>query len=302
MRLDDVRESDNVEDRRGGGFGGPPGGGRGFGGGFNPKVAGGGIGAIVIALLVVFMGGDPGALLNQLGGTGVAEAPNATRSAVSDEQRAFVAKVLATTEDVWGKLLPEMGRRYVEPKLVLFTGEVHSACGHQSAAVGPFYCPGDSKVYLDLAFFDELARRFQAPGDFAAAYVIGHEIGHHVQNLLGASARVSAARGRVSEVEENRQSVRLELQADFYAGVWAHHAQKRFAFLEPGDLEEALRAAFAIGDDALQKKAQGYVVPDSFTHGTSAQRIAWFKHGFRTGDPAQGDTFDDRVFNAVSPR
>ncbi len=296
MRLDDVRESGNVEDRRsgGGGFGG----GRGFG----PKAAGGGIGVIVIGLLVVLLGGDPGALTGLLGDGGGSTAVAESASPRSAEQRAFVAKVLATTEDVWGALFAKSGKTYVEPKLVLFTGHVDSACGHAEAAMGPFYCPGDSKVYLDFAFFDELARRFAAPGDFAAAYVIGHEVGHHVQNLLGANRRVAEARGRVTDAEYNRLSVRLELQADVYAGVWAHHAEKRFAFLEHGDVDEALRAAFAIGDDTLQKQAQGYVVPDSFTHGTSAQRIAWFKHGFNIGDPTQGDTFDERVFKAVTPR
>ena len=296
MRLDDVRESGNVEDRRsgGGGFGG--------GRGFSPKAAGGGIGVIVIGLLIVLMGGDPGALTGLLGDGGGSTAVAESSSPRAAEQRAFVAKVLATTEDVWGGLFAKSGKTYVEPKLVLFTGHVDSACGHAEAAMGPFYCPGDSKVYLDFAFFDELARRFEAPGDFAAAYVIGHEVGHHVQNLLGANRRVAEARGRVTDAEYNRLSVRLELQADFYAGVWAHHAEKRFAFLEHGDVDEALRAAFAIGDDTLQKQAQGYVVPDSFTHGTSAQRIAWFKHGFKSGDPSAGDTFDERVFRSVTPK
>jgi uncharacterized protein len=195
-----------------------------------------------------------------------------------------------------------MGRTYEEPRLVLFSGQVDSACGFASSAIGPFYCPPDSQVYLDLSFFDELHRRFGAPGDFAQAYVVAHEVGHHVQRLLGTSDRVHRLQQRVSKTEANALSVRLELQADFFAGVWAHHAQKSRAVLEPGDLDEALRAASAIGDDRLQREAQGHVVPDSFTHGTSAQRRAWFRRGFETGDPTLGDTFDDRVFSGVSAR
>jgi predicted metalloprotease len=210
----------------------------------------------------------------------------------------FVAVVLADTEDVWNKQFQDMRRQYREPKLILFTGRVQSACGHASAASGPFYCPADQHVYIDLAFYRELKERFKAPGDFAQAYVIAHEVGHHVQRLMGTTERIDSMRGRVSEAEYNRLSVRLELQADFYAGVWAHHAQKVKRILEPGDVEEALRAAAAIGDDRLQKQSQGYVVPDSFTHGTSEQRVRWFRRGFETGDLRQGDTFsvpDERL-------
>jgi predicted metalloprotease len=206
--------------------------------------------------------------------------------------RQFVSVVLADTEDVWREQFRQLGREYEEPTLVLFSGRVESACGLASSAVGPFYCPRDHKLYIDLAFFEELKRRFGAPGDFAQAYVIAHEVGHHVQTLLGTNAKVDRLRGRISQQEFNQLSVRLELQADFLAGVWAHHAQRSQQILEPGDLEEALRAAAAIGDDRLQRQAQGYVVPDSFTHGSSEQRIRWFRRGFETGDLSQGDTFD----------
>jgi uncharacterized protein len=201
-----------------------------------------------------------------------------------------VAVVLADTEDVWHEQFRKMDKTYKEPRLVLFSGQVESACGFANAAVGPFYCPGDQMVYLDLTFFDELKNRFRAPGEFAQAYVIAHEVGHHVQKLLGTSDKVHAQRG-LPKAEYNRLSVRLELQADFLAGFWAYHAQKSKQFLQPGDLEEALRAANAIGDDRLQKQARGHVVPDSFTHGTSAQRIRWFRRGFETGDFSKGDTF-----------
>jgi predicted metalloprotease len=207
----------------------------------------------------------------------------------------FVKKVLGSTEDVWNRILPQQaGQPYVEPKLVLFSGTMQSGCGRASSATGPFYCPApnDQRVYLDMSFFTELAAKFKAPGDFAQAYVIAHEVGHHVQKLLGASDYVNQHRGRVSEAEMNQLSVRLELQADFYAGVWAHHSQKQNRWLEEGDLEEALGAANAIGDDRLQKQGQGYVVPDSFTHGTSAQRIRWFTKGFKSGDIRQGNTFE----------
>jgi predicted metalloprotease len=211
-----------------------------------------------------------------------------------EQRKDFVSVVLADTEAVWHKLFNQMGRNYEEPKLVLFRGRVESACGLASSAVGPFYCPRDHKVYVDLEFFEELQKRFGAPGDFAQAYVIAHEVGHHVQDLLGISDRVHAQQGRMSKAEYNQLSVRLELQADFLAGVWAHHAQKMRNMLEEGDIEEALRAAEAIGDDRLQRQAQGYVVPDSFTHGTSAQRVRWFRRGFETGDVDQGDTFNAR--------
>ena len=275
MRWQGGRQSGNVEDRRGS---------RG------PMVVGGGIGTLVLIVIVMLLGGDPMALLQQQqpGNPGIG-APG--DPAANDEMKQFVATVLATTEDVWNEQFRKLGKEYREPTLVLFTGEVRSACGFADAAVGPFYCPGDDKVYIDLQFFDELDRRFGAPGDFAQAYVIAHEIGHHVQNQLGISDRVHSARRSMSETEYNQLSVRLELQADFFAGVWAHHAHKMRPILEPGDLEEALQAATAIGDDALQRQARGYVVPDSFTHGTSAQRARWFRKGFETGDMEQGDTF-----------
>lgn len=267
-------------------------------------VAGGGIGTLLVLLVAILLGADPMALLSQLGTPGPggpdggqislglpgeSSAPSPTPE--QEQLSEFVSVVLASTEDVWQELFAEAGKRYREPTLVLFSGSVASACGHASSAVGPFYCPGDSKVYLDLSFFDELDRRFDAPGDFAQAYVIAHEIGHHVQNLLGISDRVHEAQRGLSKAEANDLSVRLELQADFFAGVWAHHANRRKRWLEPGDLEEALRAASAIGDDRLQKQAQGYVVPDSFTHGSSAQRLRWFRKGFESGRLSDGDTF-----------
>jgi uncharacterized protein len=278
MRWQGRRGSGNVEDRRG--LGGR-------------AMVGGGLGGlgIVVAIVYVLMGGDPSQLnLQQMdGGTSVESGVAVDQN--SDEAAQFVSVVLADTEDVWQELFQQMGRQYQEPRLVLFTDQVQSACGLASAAVGPFYCPGDRVVYIDLSFYDVLSRRFGAAGDFAQAYVIAHEVGHHVQNLLGISDQVDAQRGRVSERELNQLSVRLELQADFLAGVWAHHAQRRFEILEPGDVEEALTAANAIGDDTLQREGQGRVVPDSFTHGTSAQRVRWFRLGFETGDISQGDTF-----------
>lgn len=282
MRWKGRERSDNVEDRRGARPGG--------------LAIGGGLGGIVLLLAFVLLGGDPRQFL-QLQQELSTQAPPAAGPAqpgANDESLEFVSVVLKDTENVWGELFAESGRTYAEPHLVMFTGQVQSACGMANAAVGPFYCPGDSKVYLDTEFFDELSRRFGAPGDFAEAYVIAHEVGHHVQNLLGISDRVHRARARLSEAEYNDLSVRLELQADFLAGVWAHHAQAMQKILEPGDIEEALRAATAIGDDRLQMEAQGYVVPESFTHGTSAQRLRWFKRGFETGDMRQGDTFNAR--------
>jgi predicted metalloprotease len=278
MRIDDQRESTNIEDRRGMSRG--------------TLAAGGGIGAIIVALLVMFMGGDSN-LLNSLQNA----APQGEEQQIPDtpESRAarqFVARVLGSTEDVWREVLPQQGnRRYEDPVLVLFTGGVRSACGQASSATGPFYCPGDHKLYIDVSFFEDLARRFGAPGDFAQAYVVAHEVGHHVQKLMGTSDMVHTQRARLNERDFNRLSVRLELQADFFAGVWAHHAQEMKNILEEGDLEEALRAANAIGDDRLQKQGQGHVVPDSFTHGTSQQRIRWFTRGFKSGDMRQGDTF-----------
>jgi len=288
MRMDDVRESSNVEDRRRASPG---------------LMVGGGLGGLVIVLLVTLLGGDPskvGSILNQGGGgaSGAQRPLNPAEEALVP----FVKKVLASTEDVWGRLLPQQaGRPYAVPKLVMFSGQVQTACGGATAAVGPFYCPGDKQVYIDLSFYELMRTRLKAGGDFAQAYVIAHEVGHHIQNILGASDRVHEARSRVSEVEYNRLSVRLELQADFYAGVWAYHA-KDTIHLDMGDLEEALNAAHQIGDDTLQKQARGTVVPDSFTHGSAAQRMAWFKRGFDTGDVRKGDTFDDATFNAVAPR
>jgi predicted metalloprotease len=277
MRWSTGRRSGNVEDRRSAGGG---------------LLAGGGIGVLVLALVVWLAGGDPTAFLGTGGGTQVT-------SEEEDRLAEFASVVLADTEDVWTEQFAKMGRSYRKPRMVLYRGQVSSACGHASSAVGPFYCPADATIYLDLSFFAELARRFGAPGDFAQAYVIAHEVGHHVQHLLGITERVA---GRSKGREANEASVRLELQADFLAGVWAHHAQRARNVLEPGDLEEALRAASAIGDDTLQRRSQGHVVPDSFTHGTSAQRVAWFRRGFATGDFSQGDTFDDRVFQQVSAR
>lgn len=283
MRWQGGRQSDNVEDQRGMRRG--------------PIALGGGIGTIVLVLLVMFLGGDPRVIMNG-GGGGPAGGPGfqapQQEGKINPEQeklKEFVSVVLADTEDVWHELFRRQGKTYQEPTLVLFSGEVDSACGYASAAVGPFYCPANEKVYLDLGFYDEMRERFKAPGDFAQAYVIAHEIGHHVQNQLGISDRVQGMRGQVSKKEFNDLSVRLELQADFFAGVWAHHAQRSRQILEEGDIEEALNAAAAIGDDRLQKQSQGYVVPDSFTHGTSAQRARWFRKGFQTGDLSQGDTF-----------
>lgn len=266
--------SDNVEDGRGGGG----------------RVAlGGGVG-IVIVILGLLFGKDLTGLVSQLPTT---TEQTQTAPSANDPQKKFVSGVLESTEQVWDQQFAAMGLQYEHPKLRLFTGSVQSACGGASSAVGPFYCPGDHKVYIDLSFYDDLKNRFGAAGDFAQAYVIAHEVGHHVQNLLGISAKVEEARRRLSEVEYNRLSVKLELQADFYAGVWAHHAQNLKDFkLDPGDIEEALTAANAIGDDKLQQQAQGEVVPDAFTHGTSAQRMYWFKKGFDTGDLKQGDTFN----------
>ncbi|MEE1946529.1 neutral zinc metallopeptidase [Pedobacter sp. KR3-3] len=267
--------SDNVEDGRGGGG----------------RIAlGGGVGIIIVIVGLLF-GKDLTGLVSQLPAT----EQTATKASDDDPQVKFVKGVLKSTEQVWDQQFAELGAQYEYPKLRLFTGSVQSACGGATSAVGPFYCPGDHKVYIDLSFYDDLKNRFGAAGDFAQAYVIAHEVGHHVQNLLGVSAQMEQARRRLSEVEYNKLSVKLELQADFYAGLWAHHAQNLKDFrLDPGDLEEALTAANAIGDDKLQKQAQGEVVPDAFTHGTSAQRVYWFKKGFDTGDIKQGDTFNAR--------
>jgi predicted metalloprotease len=275
------RQSENIEDRRGMSRGG--------------MAIGGGLGGIVLLVIALLMGADPRQLLEQLPTQDPSSRTQTSRSTTpeEEEQKQFVATVLANTEDVWADLFRQMGRQYREPKLVLFRDQVDSACGLAGAAVGPFYCPGDEKLYLDLSFFAELKTRFRAPGDFAEAYVIAHEVGHHVQRLLGTMDKVESARGPLSEQENNQLSVRLELQADFLAGVWAHYAQKK-GVLEPGDVEEALGAASAVGDDRLQRESRGYVVPDSFTHGTSEQRIRWFRKGLDTGDIRQGDTFSTR--------
>jgi len=278
------RASSNVDDRRGISGGG--------------VAAGGGIVGLIIFLLYNFLGG---------GGSG--ETPNlpqllpgqnqtemsAEEKAADDERAEFVKVVMAETEDVWNTIFSNMGDDYREPTLVLFRDGVQSACGSASAAMGPFYCPGDSKVYIDLSFYQDLQTRFNAPGDFAMAYVVAHEVGHHIQNLNGTAAKVNRLRQQLSETEFNKYSVKMELQADFLAGVWAHHAQKMKGILEPGDIEEALNAANAIGDDRLQKESQGRVVPDAFTHGTSAQRMFWFKKGYQSGDISQGDTFSANI-------
>jgi predicted metalloprotease len=244
-------------------------------------------------LLTYLLGGDPLQVLNLLQNNPqpVAMQGDEGHDPAEDRLKHFVAVVLADTEDVWREQFRRMGKTYQEPHLVLFSRQVESACGLADAAVGPFYCPGDHKVYLDLSFFHALETRFRAPGEFAQAYVIAHEVGHHVQNLLGISDKVHGQRARLSKADFNRLSVRLELQADFLAGFWGYHAQKMKHILDPGDLEAALRAANAIGDDRLQQQARGYVVPDSFTHGTSEQRIRWFRRGFETGDFSKGDTF-----------
>jgi hypothetical protein len=291
MKWEGQRQSDNVEDRRsGGGSGGIRlGGGRGIG-----------LGTIVIALVAGWIFGiNPLKVLGVLGGGSAAiEAPSpapAGKPPANDEMASFVSTVLADTEDVWGAVMKSGGAQYVQPRLVLFRGAVGTACGTGQSAMGPFYCPGDSKVYLDLGFFETLRSRMGAPGDFAQAYVIAHEVGHHVQNLLGISGRVDGMRGRVSEQQMNALSVRVELQADCFAGVWAHHSQKGKGWLERGDIEEAMNAAAQIGDDTLQRKSQGTVVPESFTHGTSAQRQTWFRRGLESGSVNQCNTFDSRL-------
>jgi predicted metalloprotease len=246
--------------------------------------------AIVAVVLVLLLGGDPGTILQQspVVPSTVSSAPGATQQ---DEAGQFVSVVLASTEDVWNEQFRLMGETYQAPRLVLYSGTVQTPAGFASAASGPFYSPADQKVYLDLSFFEELTSRFGAPGDFAEAYVIAHEVGHHVQKLLGIMDQVDSAQARASEARKNELSVRLELQADFFAGLWARYAQTELGLLEPGDIEEGIAAAAAIGDDRLQMQAQGYVVPDSFTHGTSEQRVRWFKLGYETGDNSRGDTF-----------
>ena len=274
------RESENVEDARGSGG--------------RRLVVGGGIGTIVLVVIYLLLGGDPQALFNSQQGAQLSQPGQIDSQAPRDEASKFVAVVLADTEDAWNEVFRQMGRQYQEPRLVLFTDMIQSGCGFASGATGPFYCPQDRQVYIDLGFFRQLQERLGAGGDFAEAYVIAHEVGHHVQNLLGISDRVQAARGRVSQSEYNRLSVRLELQADFLAGVWARYADRVKGVVEAGDIEEAMRAASAVGDDRLQSRSRGYVVPDSFTHGTSEQRVRWFRRGYETGDLRQGDTFNAR--------
>ena len=290
MKWEGGRQSDNVEDRRGDGGGG--GGGRGGG------MAKGGIGVILIAVVAMFLGLDPSMVLGLLGGGGqtatspqVSQQAPAKRPPEGDQMAKFVSVVLADTEDTWTGLFKQSGSQYKVPKLVLFRGAVQSACGQAEAAMGPFYCPGDQKVYIDLAFFDDLQRRFNAPGEFARAYVIAHEVGHHVQNLLGIADKVDAQRKRLSEVEYNKLQVRMELQADCLAGIWAHHANRTRNILERGDVEAAMAAATAIGDDRLQQQSRGYVTPESFTHGSSQQRVRWFRRGLDSGQIAQCNTF-----------
>lgn len=290
MRLDNERESENIEDRRGAG---------GASGGLGGLNLGGGrlgIGGVLIALAASwYLGIDPSTMLSLLsGGTpapGQAPQTTSTHAPTNDNMAKFVSVVLAETEDTWSAIFKENGRTYRHPKLVLFTGSTRTACGLGESASGPFYCPGDEKVYIDLQFYQLLRDRFKAPGDFAQAYVIAHEVGHHVQNQLGLMQKIHQAQGKVSPAEYNALSVRLELQADCFAGVWAHHAEQTRHILEQGDLEEALGAAAAVGDDRLQQQTQEHVVPESFTHGSSAQRMTWFKRGFDSGAIGQCNTF-----------
>ncbi|MBD1863861.1 MULTISPECIES: neutral zinc metallopeptidase [Trichocoleus] len=281
MRWEFGRRSENVEDRRGSRVSGP--------------LVGGGIGSILLALVVAFLGGDPSVILDQAAPSGdrsYPDSPQTTNSPTQDKMADFVSVVLADTEDTWNQIFQQAGENYVEPKLVLFSGAVESACGYAEAAVGPFYCPRDQKVYIDLSFYEDLQNRFDAPGDFAQAYVVAHEVGHHVQNLLGISDKVRSLQSQArSKVEVNQLSVRLELQADCFAGVWANQANRSRQVLETGDIEEALTAASSIGDDRLQSRSKGYVVPESFTHGSAAQRVEWFRRGVQSGDPDQCNTF-----------
>lgn len=279
------RQSDNVDDRRGMSTGGG-------------LAVGGGVIGVIILVLNLLLGGDPSSvnitelLPGQQGSTQLSPA----EEAADNERAEFVKVTLAETEDVWNKIFREAGREYPEPTLVLFRNTVQSGCGTAGASSGPFYCPGDNRLYIDLSFYEELQNRFRAPGDFAMAYVVAHEVGHHVQTVLGTSAKLARARQQMSEKEYNKLSVKMELQADFLAGVWAHYANRK-KILESGDIEEALTAANAIGDDRLQKESMGRTIPDAFTHGTSAQRMYWFKKGFETGDMSQGDTFSDPSLN-----
>jgi predicted metalloprotease len=291
MKWEGREESENVEDRRS--FGGKTG------------LAVGGGGAIILMLLGLIFGFDPQQLINNMGGQGIqnqpADEPNGQQVRDPQEEKLahFTKVIFHDTEDVWGEQFQRMGKTYQKPTLVLFSGRVDSACGMADAAVGPFYCGGDHKVYIDLSFYKDMERKLNAPGEFARAYVVAHEVGHHVQRLLGYAQRVDDSRRTMSKAEANRMSVRLELQADFLAGVWAYYAQKKYNFLEPGDIESALNAAFEIGDDRLQKQARGYVVPDSFTHGTSKQRQRWFNEGFKKGDINEARQLFDLNYNEL---
>ncbi|MBN1541482.1 neutral zinc metallopeptidase [candidate division KSB1 bacterium] len=280
MRWKDRRQSQNVEDRRG----------------VRPGtvVGGGSIGVLIVLALVWLMGGDPESVMEVMNDQQVSVG-TATPSAEENELAQFVSVVLADTEEVWDLIFRQSDLHYRRPRLVLYSGSVQSACGYAGSATGPFYCPPDERVYIDLSFYRDMERKLGASGDFAFAYVIAHEVGHHVQKLLGVTDQVMGVQGRVSESEFNQLMVRLELQADFYAGVWAHHAQRLFNILEQGDIEEAMNAASAVGDDRLQRQSQGHIVPDAFTHGSSEQRVRWFMKGYSTGDPNQGDTFKARV-------
>jgi predicted metalloprotease len=282
MRWQGRRQSSNIDDRRRGGRKG--------------ITIGGGIGTIILLVLFALLGGNPLELLQNADMGAITQAPATYQGSPREEALAdFVGVVLADTEDVWNTLFAATGSTYQEPTLVLYSGSDRSGCGFASAATGPFYCPADQSIYIDLSFYQQLKDRFNAPGDFAMAYVIAHEVGHHIQRLLGITDKLDQLRGRVSQSEYNALSVRLELQADFLAGVWAHHAQQMKNILEEGDIEEALQAANAIGDDRLQMQSQGYVVPDSFTHGTSEQRMHWFMKGYTSGDLNQGDTFSAEI-------
>jgi uncharacterized protein len=297
MRQDDGRESENIEDRRSEDVGGS------FGGG-GIRFPGGGLGLAAAALVALFLGVDPRIIFTAVGYLSSNTAPPAVvpaqkrsepyqASPQEEKLKKFVSVVLADTEDTWNQIFQQSGNRYQEPKLVLFSGQVASACGYAQAAMGPFYCPGDHKLYLDMSFFNDLARRHNAPGDFAQAYVLAHEVGHHVQNLMGIAHQVQAAQQRGGRGQGNQLQVRMELQADCFAGVWANHANQFRKILEPGDLEEALAAAAGVGDDRIQRQMQGYVVPESWTHGSSEMRQRWFTVGAKTGDLKQCDTFKD---------
>ena len=276
MKWTGRRQSGNVEDRRG----------------MRPgrMAVGGGLGTIVVLIIAALFGADPRDLIKNVPQQQTQE--SVPVDPAQEPMKEFVSVVLADTEDIWGQIFAQQNAQYQKPWVVLYSEAVESACGFATAATGPFYCPPDQKVYIDLSFFDELKSRFGASGDFAIAYVVAHEIGHHVQNMMGLTDQVHNMQGQVSQEEYNQMSVRLELQADFLAGVWAHHAQSRLNIIEPGDIDEAIGAAAAVGDDRIQKQTRGYVVPDAFTHGTSAQRVAWFKRGFQSGDLSQGDTFN----------